>query len=85
MTRFTWTLSAEWILTTDRPESSYGQPVLVNVGTQQAFGWADYVPGETCTAGELSLHLADGHDNETLMAVKAFSRGKRVQVGFMWG
>ena len=69
----TWTLSSEWILTTDRPESSYGQPVLVSVGAGKAYGWADYVDGESCTAGELALALADGADEDTLGAARRFA------------
>jgi hypothetical protein len=36
-------LKPSWILTTDHPASSYGQPVLVNRGDRQAFGPADIV------------------------------------------
>ena len=34
-------LKPSWILTTDHSASSYGQPVLVNRGTGEAFGPGD--------------------------------------------
>jgi len=35
------TLKPSWELTTDHPASSYGQPVLVNRGSGEAFGPGD--------------------------------------------
>ena len=37
------TLTPSWILTTEHASSSYGQPVLVNRGSQEAFGPGDIV------------------------------------------
>jgi len=36
-------LKPSWILTTDHSASSYGQPVLVNRGTGEAYGPGDII------------------------------------------
>jgi len=43
-------MSKEYILTTEHAASSYGQPVLVNTETGQAYGEGDILPDGTPAA-----------------------------------
>ena len=55
-------LNQRYILTTEHPASSYGQPVLVDTDTGQAYGKADILPDGT-PAAKLYEELA-GRDTE---------------------
>ena len=62
--RKTIRVSGDWVLTTDRPESCYGVPVLVNEETQEGYGPGDIIEGENIAAAEFVRWHIDGAESE---------------------